>query len=162
MAGLAEPVSFRPIGIVHSPFSREEGTPIQPALSDGAPGWLEISAEFGDGLKDIEQFERIWLLFWCDRAGPCKLIVQPYLDKSSHGVFATRSPSRPNSIGMSCVRVTGVQGTRIDIADVDILDGTPLLDIKPYVPGFDIFEVRRSGWFGKLPKTRKAVKRFTR
>lgn len=162
MTGLPDGITLHPIGTVHSGFSREEGTPVQPALSRGATGWVEVLPEFGDGLKDIEEFERVWLLFWCNQAGPCKLVVVPYLDKSPHGIFATRSPSRPNSIGMSCVRLTGREGLRLDIADVDILDGTPLLDIKPYVPGFDIFEVKRVGWLKDLPSSGSAVKRFTR
>lgn len=158
-----EQVSFRPIGIVHSDFDSEEGTPVQPALSNGAPGWIEVFAEFGEGLKDIEGFERLWLLFWCNRAADFQLVVEPYLDKSPHGIFATRSPSRPNSIGISCVRLARRDGLRLDIEDVDILDGTPLLDIKPYIPRFDTFEVSRTGWYGdNMPEDQQAVKRFTR
>ncbi|MBT4511941.1 MAG: tRNA (N6-threonylcarbamoyladenosine(37)-N6)-methyltransferase TrmO, partial [Chloroflexi bacterium] len=125
--------------------------------------WIEVFAEFGDGLKDIEGFERLWLLFWCNRASTCRLVVEPYLDNSPHGIFATRSPSRPNPIGLSCVRLVGRDGLRLDIADVDLLDGTPLLDIKPFVPQFDNFEVGKTGWYGAhLPESKQAVKRFTR
>ncbi len=161
--GNVEQIALRQIGIVHSDFNSEQGTPVQPALSQGAPGWIEVFAEYGEGLKDIEGFERLWLLFWCNRARECKLVVVPYLGKSQRGVFATRSPSRPNSIGMSCVRLVGREGLRLDLADVDILDGTPLLDIKPYVPRFDNFEVSKTGWYGdNMPESRQAIKRFTR
>ena len=161
MEELPEQIIFKPIGVVHSAFTQEEGTPIQPALANGAPGWVDILPEFGDGLKDLETFERVWLVFCLNKAGPCKLVIKPYLDDTPHGVFATRSPSRPNPLGISCVRVTGREGLRLDIADVDILDGTPLLDIKPYVPKFDIFNVTRVGWVTDVPDSHNADKRFT-
>ena len=161
MSELPGQIVFRPIGVIHSPFTCEEGTPVQPALSGGTTGWIEVLPEFGKGLQDIEHFERVWLLFWLNKARACRLVVEPYLDKTPHGVFATRSPSRPNPLGMSCVRITGRDGLRLDIADVDILDGTPLLDIKPYVPKFDTFEVSRVGWYNDLPDSQNAFKRFT-
>jgi len=152
-----------PIGIIHSPFRQEEGTPVQPVMSAGDRGWVEVFPEFAEGLADLELFDRVWLLFWCDRAGACSLTVTPYLDDKSHGVFSTRSPARPNSIGMSCVRLVKVEGNRLEIEQFDILDGTPLLDIKPYIPKFDSYEVERTGWYkGEMPECVRAVKRFTR
>jgi tRNA-Thr(GGU) m(6)t(6)A37 methyltransferase TsaA len=139
-------LQLKPIGIIHSPFQRASDTPIQGAMARGAEGWVEIFAEFVEGLKDLEGFERVWLIYWFDRASAPQLIVKPYLDQEEHGVFATRAPCRPNPIGLSCVRLLGVERKGFRIGEVDILDGTPLLDIKPYVPVFDCFEVRRVGW----------------
>jgi len=139
-------LQLKPIGIIHSPFQRASDTPIQGAMARGAEGWVEIFAEFVEGLKDLEGFERVWLIYWFDRATAPQLIVKPYLDQEEHGVFATRAPCRPNPIGLSCVRLLGVESAGFRIGEVDILDRTPLLDIKPYVPVFDCFEVRRGGW----------------
>jgi tRNA-Thr(GGU) m(6)t(6)A37 methyltransferase TsaA len=139
-------LQLKPIGIIHSPFQRASDTPIQGAMARGAEGWVEIFAEFVEGLKDLEGFERVWLIYWFDRATTPQLIVKPYLDQEEHGVFATRAPCRPNPIGLSCVRLLGVEREGFRIGEVDILDGTPLLDIKPYVPVFDCFEVCRVGW----------------
>jgi tRNA-Thr(GGU) m(6)t(6)A37 methyltransferase TsaA len=135
-----------PIGIIHTPFTRQEGTPIQPALADGAVGWIDLNREYVPALKDLDGFERIWLLYWFDRAGEVRLEVVPYLDTVMRGLFATRAPARPNPLGISCVHLLGCEGNILRIADVDMLDGTPLLDIKPYAPRFDCFEITRSGW----------------
>ena len=103
----------------------------------------------------MEGFERVWLLYWFDRAASGgKLIVTPYLEDAPHGVFATRAPTRPNPIGMSPVRLLSVEGNVLRLADVDILDGTPLLDIKPYVPRFDCFQTTRNGWFDAVGERR--------
>lgn len=146
-------MQLRPIGVIHSPFQQASGTPIQSRAAEGVEGTVEIFPEFVAGLKDLEGFERIWLLYWFDRADfeQRGLIVIPYLDShGSHGVFATRAPARPDPIGMSPVRLLEVCGNVLRVCDVDILDGTPLLDIKPYVPQFDCFEVTRSGWVDRL------------
>jgi tRNA-Thr(GGU) m(6)t(6)A37 methyltransferase TsaA len=134
------------IGTVHSPFRVAAGTPIQSAMAQGVEGSVEVFPEFVPGLQDLEGFERIWLLYWFDRVALGQLVVKPFLDQQEHGVFATRSPCRPNSLGLSCVRLLGVYGGRLRIMGVDILDGTPLVDIKPYAPQFDCFEVSRVGW----------------
>jgi tRNA-Thr(GGU) m(6)t(6)A37 methyltransferase TsaA len=154
---------LKAIGTVHSPFVRAAGTPIQSAMAQGMEGWVEVFPEFVPGLQDLEGFERIWLVYWFDRATPAQLAVKPFLDQQEHGVFATRSPCRPNPIGLSCVRLVGIDGGRLRIVDVDILDGTPLVDIKPYVPVFDCFEARRVGWLeGKDTKVVLADGRFER
>ena len=153
----------KPIGIIHSPFQQATGTPIQPRFSDGTEGSVEVFSEFLPGLKDLEGFDRIWLLYWFDRAGfeNCDLVVRPYLDDTPRGVFATRAPARPNPIGLSAVRLLEVQGNTLRIRDVDILEGTPLLDIKPYFPDFDCFKVARSGWLqGPTFRRAKADSRF--
>jgi len=139
-------LTCKPIGIIHTPFRQANGTPIQPAKGKGTKGRVEVDNAYVDGLKDLDGFERIWLLFWCDRASEAKLHVKPYMDTQIRGLFSTRSPSRPNAIGLSCVKLLSVNGNRLEIEDVDMLDGTPLLDIKPYVAKFDTFEVKRSGW----------------
>jgi tRNA-Thr(GGU) m(6)t(6)A37 methyltransferase TsaA len=150
-------VQLSQIGVIHSPFQQASGTPIQSRAAEGVEGRVEVFAEFVPGLKDLEGFERIWLLYWFDRAAfeQCSLIVSPYLDpQGSHGLFATRAPARPNPIGISPVRLLEISGNQLRVCDVDILDGTPLLDIKPYVPQFDCFEVRRSGWLESSPDWR--------
>ncbi|MBN1126818.1 MAG: tRNA (N6-threonylcarbamoyladenosine(37)-N6)-methyltransferase TrmO [Sedimentisphaerales bacterium] len=137
---------IHPIGIVHSPFHQAKGTPIQPAFAKGVMGSVEIFAEYRDGLKDLEGFERIWLLFWCDQARQPHLQIKPYLDEHLRGLFATRAPSRPNPVGMSCVKLLSIENGILQIEELDMLDGTPVLDIKPYVPKFDSFAVTRYGW----------------
>jgi tRNA (adenine37-N6)-methyltransferase len=139
-------LSLKPIGTIHSPFRQAAGTPIQSTLANGAEGWAEIFPQFVPGLKDVAGFERIWLLYWFDRATPPHLSVKPFLDQQTRGIFATRAPCRPNPIGLSCVRLLRIEGYRLRIADFDILDETPLLDIKPYAPTLDSFKVRRVGW----------------
>jgi tRNA-Thr(GGU) m(6)t(6)A37 methyltransferase TsaA len=136
-----------PIGLIHTPFKSATGTPIQGTASDGAQGVVELLPELISGLKDLSEFERIWLIYPLDRASPMQLVVRPYMDTEERGVFSTRSPARPNPIGISAVRLLGVEENRLLIGDVDMLDLTPLLDIKPYVPAFDSFEKSRAGWY---------------
>ncbi len=136
----------QPIGIIHTPFQDAQGTPIQPRAARGARGEIEIYPPFAEALKDIEGMERIWLLYWFHRAKETKLIVTPYMDTEPHGLFATRAPCRPNPIGMSSVKLLGVEGRILQVEDVDMLDGTPLIDIKPYHPPFDCFETSHNGW----------------
>ena len=137
---------FKPVGIVHSPFRKASDTPIQSAMAKGMEGWIEVFAQFAPGLRDLAGFERIWLIYRFDRTTPAQLVVKPFLDEQEHGVFATRSPCRPNAIGLSCVRLLSVDGNQLHIGDLDVLDETPLLDIKPYVPAFDCFGACRVGW----------------
>jgi len=143
--------AMQPIGVIRTPFQRSAGTPIQSAVSRGAEGRVELFPAFAAGLKDIEGFDRVWLLYSFDRASEPRLLARPYLDRAERGIFATRSPARPNHIGMSPVRLLAVQDATLLVSDVDMLDGTPLLDIKPYVPAFDHFAVERVGWYAGLP-----------
>ena len=136
------------IGVIHSPHKRAAGTPVQAALASGVAGTVEVFPDFTAGLRDLDGFERIWLVYWFDRARAVELTVKPYLDTHERGLFATRAPARPNPIGMSAVRLVQVEGNMLHFEGVDMLDGTPLLDIKPYVPGFDAFEAERIGWLG--------------
>jgi tRNA-Thr(GGU) m(6)t(6)A37 methyltransferase TsaA len=140
-------IVLEPIGIIHTPHREQAGTPIQPAFAQGVRGSVTIFARYVEALADLDGFERIWLLYHLDRAPVWKSKVVPYLDTVERGLFATRSPPRPNPIGMSAVRLLAVDGDELRIEDVDILDGTPLLDIKPYVPQFDAYSGARAGWF---------------
>jgi tRNA-Thr(GGU) m(6)t(6)A37 methyltransferase TsaA len=145
------------IGIIRTPFQEPAGTPIQPSRSGGAQGTVEVFPEYAGGLKDLDGFERIWLIYWFDRAPEPQLVVIPFLDDRQRGVFATRAPSRPNAIGVSVVRLLQVASNTLEVADVDILDGTPLLDIKPYVAEFDCHSVEKSGWFDRAPLRRSVA-----
>lgn len=150
-----------PIGILRTPHKQATGTPVQPAFARGIEGTVELLPAFAPGLKDLDGFERVWLFYWFDRASEARLEVTPYLDTQPRGIFATRSPCRPNPLGISCVRVLGIERNVIRVADVDMLDGTPLLDIKPYVPAFDAFAAERIGWFGTMkPASVTADARF--
>jgi len=142
-------IKYKPIGVIHSPFKEPKGTPIQPAGAKGANGTVEIFPEYAEGLKDIEGFSHIILLYHFHLSRESALVAKPYMDNETHGVFAMRGPSRPNPIGISVVYLVKVEGNMLHIQDVDIVDGTPLLDIKPYIPEFDIREVERIGWLEK-------------
>ena len=153
-------LELTPIGLIHSPHRKAEGTPIQPRWAAGIEGTVEVFPEFVTGLRDLDGFDRIWLLYWFDRAQAAQLEVVPYLDTQPRGIFATRAPSRPNAIGLSCVRLLAVEGALLRVADLDVLDGTPLLDIKPYVPDFDTIAARRVGWYAQARGTGIADGRF--
>ncbi|AHL22500.1 MULTISPECIES: tRNA (N6-threonylcarbamoyladenosine(37)-N6)-methyltransferase TrmO [Thermococcus] len=158
-------ICYRPIGVIHSPFREPNGVPIQPSAAKGIRGTVEVFPEYADGLKDIEGFSHVILIYHFHLARPGELIVRPYMDDEGHGVFATRAPGRPNPIGLSVVRLLEVRGRRLTVGNIDVLDGTPLLDIKPYVPEFDVHRVERIGWLEKnvhkLPEARDDG-RFTR
>jgi tRNA (adenine37-N6)-methyltransferase len=136
------------IGVIHSPHQGAAGTPVQAALAAGVPGTVEVFPEYAAGLRDLDGFERIWLVYWFDRARPAQLVVTPYLDTTPRGLFATRAPCRPNPIGLSAVRLVRIEGSVLRVEGLDILDKTPLLDVKPYLPAFDAFEAKRIGWCG--------------
>ena len=154
-------MNIQPIGIIRTAFREPPGTPIQPGAAAGAEGIVEIDPRYAEGLNDLEGFERIWLVYWFHQAASPRLTVRPYMDAVERGLFATRAPCRPNPIGISCVRLLRVEGCQLHVADVDMLDGTPLLDIKPYAPQLDHFQVRRVGWLeGKTLEGGKADGRF--
>ena len=144
---MRESIVFQPIGVIHTPFPDPAGMPIQPAGGREITGSLEIFPEFADGLMDIEGFSRIILIYHFHRSGTCRLQLIPFLDTRPHGVFSTRAPNRPNPIGLSIVSLLGREDTCLQISGVDMLDGTPLLDIKPYLPECDAFSLERTGWF---------------
>ena len=150
---MSEMFRIRPIGVVRSPFAGADGTPIQSGR-DHTPAAVEIDPSYAEGLADLEGFERIWLLTWLDRAGPCRLKVTPYMDTRPRGLFATRAPCRPNPIGLSVVRLAGVRGRVLEIVGCDMLDGTPVLDVKPYSPKFDAFPDSAPGWLTEKDPSR--------
>lgn len=162
-AGLSNPnIVLHPIGIIRTPFAQATGMPVQASMARGVRGSVELFPEYVEGLADLGGFERIWLLYWFDRARPFRLTVKPFLHDAEHGLFATRAPARPNPIGISCVELIEIKGNILVVSDLDILDRTPLLDIKPYCPRFDIFEVQRTGWVdGTSSENRTADDRFT-
>ena len=137
---------MHPIGIIHSPFTDKDKTPIQASRSQAA-GQVEVFPEYVEGLRDLDGFSHIILLYVWHEAQGYDLLVKPFLDDRVHGVFATRFPRRPNQIGMSIVGLKNIQGNLLEIEGVDVLDQTPLLDIKPYVPDFDIRSGTRNGWY---------------
>jgi tRNA-Thr(GGU) m(6)t(6)A37 methyltransferase TsaA len=143
---------MQPIGIIHSPFREKEVTPIQPSRSH-ANGQVEVFPEFVEGLQDLDGFSHIILLYVFHCSEAYSLRVKPFLDHQLHGLFATRYPCRPNPIGLSIVRLASVADNILEIEGVDVLDGTPLLDIKPYVPEFDQKDGVRTGWFEKREKS---------
>ncbi len=140
-----DPWSLTPIGVIHSPWTDLNEVPRQPTESD-AGGWIELLPGLAPALNDLDGFERIWLLYLLDRSEPWTLQATPPLDNRPRGLFATRSPSRPNPIGLSCVRFLRVEGATLHVAGLDVLDGTPLLDIKPYIPQLDAWPEARAGW----------------
>jgi tRNA-Thr(GGU) m(6)t(6)A37 methyltransferase TsaA len=142
-------IRYKPIGIIHSPFKDITGMPIQPTGAKGIKGTIEIEPEYIAGLKDVEGFSHIFLLYHLHLSEGYSLEVKPFMDDDLHGVFATRAPRRPNSIGISVVRLVRIESHILHIEDVDVVDGTPLLDIKPYVPEFDVRKVERTGWLSQ-------------
>jgi tRNA-Thr(GGU) m(6)t(6)A37 methyltransferase TsaA len=137
---------MHPIGVIHSPFTDKSKTPIQPSRST-AKGTVEIFSDFAEGLADVEGFSHIILLYVFHCSSGYELQVKPFLDNQLRGLFATRHPCRPNPIGMSIVRLLNCKKNVLEIEGVDVLDNTPLLDIKPYVPDFDVKTEVRTGWY---------------
>ncbi len=140
----------RPIGFVRSPFNEKVEAPRQSVLAKGVTATVELLPEYRDGLSDLEGFDRIWLLFWFDRAEGWRPKVLPPRSEEKRGVFATRSPHRPNPIGMSPVRLDRVEidACKLHVSEIDLIDGTPILDIKPYIPYADAFPDASQGWLG--------------
>ena len=139
-------VTFRPIGVIRSEHTSADATPIQPVYAAACIGRVEILPEFADGLADIEGFSHVYLLYCLHRADPPQLRVKPYLQDVERGIFATRAPCRPNPIGLSLVRLLRREGNILHFAGADVLDGTPLLDLKPYSPRYDTVENPHGGW----------------
>lgn len=141
--------TFKPIGVIYSPYKKLEGMPIQPSGAIGVQGKIEVSSEYVDGLADLDGFSHIILLYVFHKVSQVKLSVKPFLDSTNRGVFATRAPTRPTPIGLSIVKLDRIEGNTLYIENVDVLNVTPLLDIKPYVPGFDHYPQARIGWLEK-------------
>lgn len=152
-----DPIQYRPIGIIRSPHRTTEGTPIQAAGAKGIKGRIEVFPEYSVGLADLAGFSHIVILYHFHLAKKFSLKVKPFLDDQERGLFATRAPSRPNPIGLSVVRLIRITESNLEIQDIDVVDGTPLLDIKPYVPEFDIRKVAKFGWIEEKTKDMKDV-----
>ncbi len=149
----ADTISYTPIGVIRSNHMRPEETPIQPVYASECLGEVRLYPEYAEGLRDLNGFSHLYLLYHFDRAEPPRLLVKPFLDDTERGVFSTRSPRRPNAIGLSIVRLLRVEGNVLYIQGVDILDGTPLLDIKPYTTRFDVHQTERNGWQDTVDNT---------
>ena len=158
-----DPVTYEPIGVIRSPHVATAGMPIQPSGAADVRGRIELRPELVEGLRDLDGFSHLVLIYHFHQAGAPKLVVTPFLDDAPHGVFATRAPRRPNPIGLSVVRLISLRENVLEIEGVDVLDGTPLLDLKPYVPEFDAPQDVRTGWVEKArgaSKTRRSDHRF--
>ncbi len=142
-------IIYHTIGVIYSLFKKPYGTPIQPRAAEGVKGKVVIKNKFKKGIKDLSGFSHIILIYHFHLSQGYSLWVKPFMDKKTHGVFATRAPCRPNSLGLSVVKLKKIKGNTLYIEDVDIVDGTPLLDIKPYLPHFDSPKVTKIGWLKK-------------
>lgn len=140
------PIMVRVIGVIRTPFREPAGTPIQSVYGQDIEGQVLLNDPYDAALDDIEGFDRLWLIYWMDGVSEFKPRIIPYRDTREHGLFATRSPSRPNPIGISVIRLLRREGGTLYIADIDMVDGTRLLDIKPYIPAFDSHPGCRAGW----------------
>ena len=147
-------IEFEPIGIIYTPFPEPKGMPIQPAGGMGVKATIEVFPQYCDGLADLDGFSHIILLYYLHKSEGYKLRVVPFMDTAGRGLFATRAPKRPNPIGLSVVQLDKIEDGILHIQNIDIVDGTPLLDIKPYVPEFDYHLDARTGW---LEEARKGV-----
>jgi len=140
-------IIYKPIGIIHTEFAEEENTPIQGVFADGSKGDVEVFPQYAAGLKDIDGFSHIILIYHFHLSKDYALVTMPFLNNEERGIFAIRHPRRPNPIGLSVVRLDSIRGNILEISDVDIIDGTPLLDIKPFVPQFDHRTNVKAGWY---------------
>ncbi|QGY39542.1 tRNA (N6-threonylcarbamoyladenosine(37)-N6)-methyltransferase TrmO [Pseudodesulfovibrio cashew] len=140
-------ITYKPIGYLHTPHKNVTGMPVQPSGAKGVHGTLTVLPEFREGLKDIDGFSYLIVLYHLHEICGQELTVTPFLDTNPHGIFATRSPKRPNSLGLSVMKLLEVENGVLLLDNVDVLDGTPVIDIKPYVPDFDVWPAERVGWF---------------
>ena len=156
-------INFKPIGFIHSPFTQLEDMPIQPSAAKGIKGNIVVNEEYVDGLCDLDGFSHIYLLYHLHLSRSFNLKVKPFLDDQQRGVFSTRAPNRPNPIGLSIVKLLKIENNFLEIENVDIIDGTPLLDIKPYVHEMNAVKNCKIGWLAKHSEkmlTKKSDKRF--
>ena len=156
-------LNLKPIGFIKTSFKTKEGMPIQPTGAKGIKGTVEIDSQYSDGLKDLDGFSHVILIYHFHLTKTYELIVKPFMDDQLHGIFSTRAPKRPNPIGLSVVKLNKMEGNILHIENIDVLDGTPLLDIKPFIPDVDSPDVQKLGWLeGKSNKMgeQKSDKRF--
>lgn len=152
-------MDLQPIGVIHTPYLALTDMPIQPSGTAGVEGCIELREDMVEGLQGLDGFSHVIVIYQFHQAAGFRLTVTPFLDQNPHGVFATRAPTRPNPIGLSVLKLTGIEGARLFVEQVDMLDGTPLLDIKPYVPDFDRPDGRvRVGWLEKTTSSVASVR----
>lgn len=142
-------IEYRPIGVIRTPFEQTTGTPRNPGDATGSEGRVELDPEYAAGLKDVDGFSHLILLFHFHASRGHQLQLVPRGNGGTRGVFATRAPRRPNAIGLSVVRLDRVDGNVLHVRDVDMIDGTPLLDIKPYLPSIDAHPAATMGWLAR-------------
>ena len=151
-------IKYKSIGKIHSPYTNKKGMPIQPGGAMGIKGTVILKKKYTEGLMDLNGFSHIFLIYHLHRSAGYDLQVIPFLDTVAHGLFATRAPRRPNAIGISVVRLLSIKDNVLEIENVDMIDGTPLLDIKPYIPEFDIHEINNTGWAKDIADKVKEIK----
>ncbi|MCF6267015.1 MAG: tRNA (N6-threonylcarbamoyladenosine(37)-N6)-methyltransferase TrmO [Desulfuromusa sp.] len=142
-------INYKSIGTLYSPHKSIADMPIQPSGADGVTGTISLESQYLEGLKDLDGFSHIYVIYHFHQAGVEQLTVTPFMDSNSHGIFATRAPRRPNSIGLSVLKLNNIIGNLLQVENVDILNETPILDIKPYVPDFDHIQVEKIGWLDR-------------
>ena len=142
-------ITMKPIGVIHSPYEQVKDMPIQGIFKEDAKAWVELKPQYCPGLKDLDGFSHCIILYYFHRSEQVQLVGKPFLEKQQHGMFAIRSPHRPNHIGLSVVRIEKIEGCQLHFREVDMLDQTPVLDIKPYVRHFDVRDDVVSGWIDK-------------
>ena len=151
-------ITLEPIGIIHSPYQKKEDIPIQGAFKPEGVGTIEVFEEYAEGLTDVEGFSHLLIIYFFHRSKDFSLLAKPFLEDKLHGIFAIRSPHRPNHLGVSVVKLLEKKRNILKIGEIDVFDGTPLLDIKPYVPKFDERKNVKTGWLeGLLPKEERIV-----
>lgn len=155
-------ISFTPIGTIHTPFTILDGMPIQPSGASDVKGQIILEPQYEEGLQDLDGFSHIILLYHFHLSKGYRLTVAPFLDTVPRGLFSTRAPRRPNPIGLSIVRLVRIDGLTLHVQGVDVLDGTPLLDIKPWVPAFDVRENARAGWLDDKQQDSRSLKSDSR
>lgn len=156
-------ISFTPIGMIHSPFTKLDEMPIQPSAAKGIKGHILINEELTEGLDDLDGFSHIYLLYHLHLSDSYLLKVVPFLDDQLRGIFSTRAPKRPNPVGLSVVKLIHIEMNRLEVENIDIIDGTPLLDIKPYIPDMNEANHCKVGWLANYLKeinSKKSDKRF--
>ncbi len=154
-------IILEPIGIIQTPFTQSKGMPVQPAGAAGIRGNVVLNSDLTNGLLDLDGFSHIYLIYYFHKSEE-SLRVTPFLDNRVHGVFATRAPKRPNQIGISVVKLLSIKENVLEIENVDIINGTPLLDIKPYVPAFDIYETQKCGWLEHTGENARIIRTDSR
>jgi len=146
---MSEEIMMTPIGFIHSPYKQVKDMPIQGKFKTGVQAWIELKEEYRAGLKDLDGFSHVIIIYYFHKSEKTEIEGKPFLEDEKHGIFAIRSPHRPNHIGLSVIKIEKIEANKLHFSEVDVLDGTPVLDIKPYVKHFDTRDNTVSGWLDK-------------